>query len=385
MSDLNNIPESILSSNNFSLSLSGCYSGTHVYDLSTARCYFDSDKFDDTTRSNLRSLYDYFTKVKSPDTIVQPTGIMPPGVIHIDDSLIIFERPPSYQNIQLIPHLLENINYDKSDTIIYRLPIPWTIYFVTYSVYSGVHYPNSIAMYFSHNSLQSSDFSSTQLYLPPLCNFYTNGELCNPLFDSMDELNRYSNDIAGVINASYNWIWDTGTNVDLTMNIAEFIYQSRHNTDLRDNNPLSKVITSNLYPTTYYVDTSILNSFFLSWEKLSLQDVSSYSWPNPSAYKKNMQRIGQLGESLLHSYFDYHGIDADECREYNEEEDDFYYSYDELRYHEYVHNTLITPANFYDVYDRIVASSLADTPAFSKPSISNVVNNYFSSISAQSS
>ena len=52
--------------------------------------------------SQLTDISYYFSKISSSTTISYPTGIMPPGVLAITDNCVVYERPPQYQNIQII-------------------------------------------------------------------------------------------------------------------------------------------------------------------------------------------------------------------------------------------------------------------------------------------
>lgn len=234
------------------------------------------------------------------------TGIMPPGVLYIDSNVIIFERPPQYQNIQLIPQVVENIDYDRCHTKLYRLPIPWQVYICSYSIYGGRYYPNSIRMYFMDSSLTGSDISNHRIYLPTLPNFYTSGLLCNPMYASMDDIERYDNNISGVIQASYDWIWNTGTNLDLTMNIVEAFFQliplkaknipTIFDKDLSNHAP-------QVYISSFYLDFSSVDFFFNLWEQFDLHEVSSLTWPNSSTSDRVIGEARDLGEVFLQDFF----------------------------------------------------------------------------------
>lgn len=380
--NLNPVLQPMLSHSHSTVLLSNNLGSTHAHNHDPQQSYnSDGHLLDPSTRAHLSPIYDYLFKMDNPRNLACSTGIMPPGVIHIDDSIIVFERPPAYQNIQFIPQVLDSINYETSKTHIYRLPIPWTVYMVDYTVYCGTYYPNTIRMYFANNSLQSSDFSNTRLYLPPLCNFYNNSQLCNPLFDSMDEVNRYTNDIAGVINAAYNWIWNTGTNADLTMNIVEFLFQAKQDYSLYQSNPLARKNIANIYPTSFYIDTSALATFFSYWENLPLEDVSSYLWANPSPYKQITSRIGQAANHYLHDYFNELEIDPDDYLRHDDDGEE-YYDYDEAQYHVYLRKKFSSSLNFIQAFQSLAASIYDENRVSTSPTFYNLVNNYFTNISS---
>ncbi len=301
----------------------------------------------------IKHLQTAFTK----GTIHSDTGIVPPGLIHVDNKLVIFERPPTYHNIQVIPAVVDNIDYDNSKNYIYRLPMPWTVYLVSYSVYNDVHYPNQITMYFMSHSLQGVDFSSAQVYLPPLLNFYNNATLCNPMFDSMDEITRYENNVSGIINAAYNWIWNSGSNLDLTMNIPECLFQIHKNPNF-STNPFYD-LPGPINPLTFYIDFSYIQNAFSNWEKISINDISSIPWPNPCISERVHSEIQLIGTEKLLDYFDYYGIDPDDVRVSSQEQEETgnLYNYSETKYYKYLRKLQSPPLTFSEAVQRFIDNS----------------------------
>jgi len=322
----------------------------------------------------------YLNSSSNKSTLHADTGIVPPGLVHVDNKLVIFERPPTYQNVQLIPAVVDNINYENSKNYIFRLPIPWTVYFVSYSVYNGIHYPNQIAMYFMANSLQGTDFSSHPLYLPPLVNFYNNATLCNPMFDSMDEITRYENNVSGIINAAYNWIWNSGSNLDLTMNIAECLFQIHKNPNF-STNPFYD-LPGAIHPFTYYTDFSYISRAFQNWEKISINDISSIPWPNPCISERVHSEIQSIGTEKLLDYFEYYGIDPDEVTVSEEEyrETGNMYVFNEIKYYKYLRQLQSSPLYFDEAAERFMANS--QTNFDSSVSFDKIVSDVFLSLSS---
>ena len=309
--------------------------------------------------SQLTDISYYFSKISSSTTISYPTGIMPPGVLAITDNCVVYERPPQYQNIQIIFDQVDNINYERSKTRIYRIPIPWQIYIATYSSFNNHLYPNNVRMYFMNSSIHNSSYDTAMMYLPPLPNFYANGLLCRPMFSDSEDVNRYSNDISGIISATYDWIWNSGTNMDLTMACVELFLQSRHN---RDKN----YIIPNSYPSevalsSYYVSAPAIHSLLTHWESLdALHEISNYDWPFPAPVERPssepMYNRSDYLDEYLHRFNleDYHSCDPDyencECTPH----------YDDDHFYEYVRTSFFSPKTFQDIMRYVYRDELVN-------------------------
>ena len=254
----------------------------------------------------LSQLSSFILNLNSDNVFSRDTGIMPPGVLHIDSNIIIFERPPQYQNIQIIPQIVDNIDYDRHELKLYRLPIPWQLYICTYSIYGGRYYPNSLRMYFMNSSMTGSDILSHRIYLPTLPNFYTSGLLSNPMYASMEDVERYENNITGVIQACYDWVWNSGTNLDLTMNIVEAYFQLSALKAKGVSTVFDKDSTFSASPiniSSYFLDFSAIDFFFKLWEQFDLHEVSSLAWPDSSTSDRVVSEMRILGESFLQDFF----------------------------------------------------------------------------------
>lgn len=340
----------------------------------------------------LSRLSSFIMNLNSDNIFSKDTGIMPPGVLHIDSNLIIFERPPQYQNIQIIPQIVDHIDYDRHDTTLYRLPVPWQLYVCTYSIYGGRYYPNSVRMYFMNSSITGSDISNHRVYLPTLPNFYTSGLLCNPMYASMEDVERYDNSIAGVIQASYDWVWNSGTNLDLTMNIVEAYFQLLPLKAEGIPTVFDKDLTSSasqVHISSYFLDFSSIDFFFKLWEQFDIHEVSSLVWPNSSTSDRVATEVRSVGESFLQDFFAENNItdppyrvETSECDcQCDDEECDCececdlseqnVYLYNQAQYGRYVRSRLSSMTTCGKVLDHIRAANHASN-AYDEYTILNI-------------
>lgn len=253
----------------------------------------------------LSALSDLMTTLQNKKKqFVKDTGIMPPGLLYLNNNYLIFERPPTFQNVQIIPALMEEINYDKHQLITMRLPIPWQVYIVNYvDNGTGDLYCGNVKMHFTHGPIQSLD---DQVFLPPLNNFYSSGDLCRPMYSSLDDIERFPKNVAGVIQAAFDWIWNSGTNIDLTIAIVQmfnqfdaktrydntlFTYFPQHQRHLIDN--IANISAIN----TYYCSFSQQQMLFELWEQLTLEQVVSLQWPNPMPHRQYHNEVRDMAES----------------------------------------------------------------------------------------
>lgn len=223
------------------------------------------------------SLDRYISSLTNNKTIYD-SGIITPGILYYDDDVIVFEKPPAYKNIFLIPSMVSDIDSDSTESV-YRLPIPWQVYICTYSKYpseDGLHFSlNDVYMYFTDHAVSSYD---QNLYMAPLTNLYTNGLLCNPMIDSMEEINRYDNDISGMVNQAYDWVWNTGHNVDLTESVYYGYMQLLVSEKQNILSPHKSQITDKFF-NTYYLPSDKIIKFYQFWEQCTLEDIQKFSWP----------------------------------------------------------------------------------------------------------
>jgi hypothetical protein len=202
------------------------------------------------------------------------SNIVPPAIKYHSNGVVVFERPPSYQVIQYAPQNVGNLN-DETPIYVYRIPVPWQLYIISYD--PNKYFCNSVQMYFMKSSLNSSE---QNIYMPPIPNFFTNGLLCRPMFENMNDIDGYSKDLSGVIASAYDWIWNTGFNHDLTENFYHVIRQKK---------PV-KLMTSylnlgqNVNTHGYYrgMTPTHIQGVLRDWESLDLDNILDLDWPNPS-------------------------------------------------------------------------------------------------------
>lgn len=270
------------------------------------------------------------------------SGILPPGVRVVGQNYVIFERPPSYQNVF---YNIDKVHSEMTDsnTHLFRIPVPWQVYV---AVFDSNYYLTSVSMFFSPTSLVSKDQS---LYLAPLPNFYTNGSLCRPMFSEMEEIERYPKNLSGVISAAYDWIWNNGTNNDLNEAVVHVNLQLVHNTDLPSNDTVFKHVAPEIYRSLfanpyamYYHSTQVLQ-IFQSWEKISLEEIVNFRWPVSSKELHFNQSFYHAHNENLYdhpNYYDWLGEWANSYYEDESSEDIEYIlengDYDSDAYYEYV-------------------------------------------------
>lgn len=219
-----------------------------------------------------------------------PTGILPPGVLAVTDTHIVFERQPEYKTVFVIPKLLDNISDPESERVYtYQLPIPWQLYIIQYGNTldengNTILYPANVRLHFMKSNLTHAD---QELYMAPLTNFYANGTLCRPMFSSMEEFERYPNTIAGVIESAYDWVWNSGSNLDLTIcplaMYTQFSHSNYYTVDASNTiwkNYLSIIQQRSANYTQYYCGFDEIDLLYRTWEKYSLAEVSSFDWPS---------------------------------------------------------------------------------------------------------
>lgn len=232
---------------------------------------------------SVEDTYEFLSKLIFPHESLSgykflKNDLLLPGVRYISPGIVVFERPPMHQVVSYTPEYRDNITNNNSAFDTY-LPIPWQVYVASYNP-KDMRLIN-VKMYFSSSSL----YSETQpLYAPPLLNFYSNGELCRPFFPTTEDIEKYPQNITGIIASAYDWIWNSSFNLDITINISEYIYKSRYlqfekyvkNTEAYDYfSWLQKHQLTNMLerPAIQY-----LISFFKCWESVPLEHISALEW-----------------------------------------------------------------------------------------------------------
>lgn len=283
-----------------------------------------------------------FSGFTNNNNLSQNSGVLPPGVRIIGENYVVFERPPSYQNVF---YNTEKVSSDMSDsnTHLFRIPVPWQVYIATFD---SNYYLTAVSMFFSPTSLMSKD---QPLYLAPLPNFYTNGSLCRPMFSSMEDIERYPKDLSGVIASAYDWIWNNGTNNDLNEAMVHINIQLISKNRSLINETIFKNVSSEVYDSIFHVPyisyyhSAQVMAIFRSWEQISLEEVVNLKWSSSSKelhfpqnyYSPNGYDVTQHPDYydwLSEWAFDYYDGESSENIEYMIENGE----YDGDAYHDYV-------------------------------------------------
>lgn len=245
----------------------------------------------------------------------QNSGILPPGLLFVDKNILVYEKPPTYQNIFIIEKLVNDISYTSDEPKVFRLPIPWQLYIVHYSDFTT----NNVRMHFMDGPLSSLD---QQMYLAPLTNFYSSGDLCRPFFPDMDDIERYSKDLSGVMASSYDWVWNSGTNLDLTQCIVAMYYQNSISpADFQKNSILKSTPSSSYFSyNSYYCAPAYVGNLYKLWENFDIHEVSFLSWPKNSALLSFNEDFAHARESRMTEYLNENSqlrqyISSDCCEE----------------------------------------------------------------------
>jgi hypothetical protein len=293
--------------------------------------YYDTS-IDESYSYNSESIYDYyssflFPKIDNLDFSSKDLDslILPPGVRYLTPGLIVFEKPPSYKIVSIFDDYKDTLNQNTNLTD-YYLPIPWQVYIASYNPQDMRLY--SVKMFFSNTSLLSVD---QPVFTPPLQNFYANGNLCRPFFSSMEDIEKYSQDYSGIIASAYDWVWNTGFNLDITQNISEFIFSKKYlqfqpyltaNLDKVNLSSLNSIplcsIPRNLQP-------SYIHQLFSLWQKVPLDQINNISFSNPSFtdYYDNMHEDVHDISEYIQEYADLNGLIIHEYGDHSDYDDDY--------------------------------------------------------------
>lgn len=320
----------------------------------------------------------------SIDSASSDSGIMPPGVRMVGKNYIVFERPPTYQNIFYNPDKVHSQMSDQ-DVQVFRIPMPWQIYIASFT---NDYYVSEVSMYFSNTSLMSKE---QHLYLAPLPNFYTNGSLCRPMFSDMTDVERYPKNLSGVMACAYDWIWNNGTNNDLNEAMVHVNLQIASKGLDGYNSTIFSKMTNEEYRSTSFTNTSGITYYhstqvtamLRAWEKSTLEEVISYSWPVPSVEKHFHQRYYYDYNPDITEHSSYYNWLAEWAQDYydGESSEDIEYmlengEYDGDAYYEYVVNNHISlsPPEFKNLTCAQIISNFND--AHSNPNIKNTFASY---------
>lgn len=302
-----------------------------------------------------------FASIKNNST---ETGLMPAGLKAIGNNYVVFEKPPCFKNIFFIPTQRSDIT-DESIPQVYRIPIPWQLYVIKFNPDMYVY---EVRMYFMKNSLTSVH---QELFLPPLPNFYTSGMLCPPIMDNMEDVDRYSKNHAGIMQCGYDWVWNSGSNHDLSESCLHLAIQIKE----KQNSILKYVpepeydayfkYNKNKYRSysRYSASTKQISHLFTAWEKSSLTEVCELFWPNTSgAIKTHFIYDDDISVRDQNGYYDHlydfvsnqdGGPESDEEIEYIIENGD----YNGEAYHDFLMRNGFMPASTTVPWDHVYTYS----------------------------
>lgn len=292
------------------------------------------------------------------------SSILIPGLRFSSPGLVVFERPPTKKLIQYVDYNLDGLyeleQEDQEPEIHeYYIPVPWQVYIATYSLMPSSKYRvTSIRMYFSNTPLNHKDVT---LYMPYIHNFFTNGALCNPRFEYADEIERYDQNLQGVISSAYDWIWNTGFNADLYECIAETVSQCYRN---------NSIVSEYRKNSTSY--SNLTTDFYSALSNYEPHDVVAETWANPSAFSHfnhDRYHYTQLAEQYISS----NNISYDED-DFDYEQDINDYLHSQTPYQEAMNNPSSVSKTYSDIIEYIFDKKInADyVPLISSPTINNV-------------
>jgi hypothetical protein len=321
--------------------------------------------FSSLSDEDINSLYKILSIKSSKNT-----GLLPPGVVAIDDSVIIFEAPPRMVRVEYYETVRDHINSDSQIKSGY-IPVPWQTYII-------IHDKNfnliDTYMYYNKHPVSQSGYQEP-VFLPVLPNFYSSGLLCRPFYASAEDVNMYSKDVSGVIAAAYDAVWNSGWNMDLVDSIIDFntdirrqyLYGRKQMLEYFENHPVNfKERFSNYVSMGSFHNREIMFAMFVKlMEGLNEADVLNISYPIISQAQHRGSALDQLRDEIRESYY------CDEDEEYSDEDID-----------SYVEDNLINfwsqPTSFAQILNYVLASRYADLNI-----IDPVNNDYFKHIFKQ--
>ena len=286
------------------------------------------------------------------------TGILPPGVIALDNNVVIYECTPTTKLVEYTECVRDSIN---SDTVYNTasIPVPWQVYVV---IFNNNYEVVETYMYYSKSSIIKNGYDQP-VYLPALINFYSNGHLCRPFYASTTDTDFYSKDVAGVISASYDAVWSSGWNADLIDCLLNYNYDIRFS--FYPETALFKQYIDNKYSPGKYasiVNSSSMNyinrdksfsNFVKSIENHDIEDALNWCYAVPSFEVIRDHEISSICEHASEDYNSNVNCDEEDCCQ--GEEDDCSYHNDVSNYIEEKKNEFWTiPRTFSDVLENIL-------------------------------
>lgn len=211
-------------------------------------------------------------------------GLLPPAVrwISKDKSIVVFERPPTKQRVDIIPfirdQITEHMNFDAY-ICTYELNIPWTVYVCAMD---KTYLPLSVRVFVRSTPITSM---SDTLGLLPLLNFYTTSKLCNPT--GTREFEGLPESLGEGLNIAYNTVWNSGWNYDLRDAIVQsmrrgFPFNQKEQQAVR----LLKLSENEYNACGRNPDIKNILYWHKLWESKSMKKMLAAGWAVPAAHAK---------------------------------------------------------------------------------------------------
>lgn len=327
-----------------------------------AHTKIDIDSFGTSTEYSLKEdSYKFFT---DNDYNILDSSLLVPGLRFSSPGLVVFERPPTKKLVQYVDHNLEALyeleeEGEEPEYHNYYIPIPWQVYIATYSMSPSSKYRvTSVRMYFSSTPLNHPDVN---LYMPYVHNFFANGALCNPRFDTLDEIERYPTNLQGVISSAYDWVWNTGFNADLYECVMETVAQTINNNS----------IVSKLRENNKHLGSSVPHNFYTLLSNYDVHDVVNQPWANPSILS-HFYSDRNYFITLADNYISANNVSNDEDEEFDSDDEETDALYSQTPYYQGINSPSSIVKTYSDIMNYVYDKNLNDyRPPTSSPLILN--------------
>jgi len=248
-----------------------------------------------------------------------------PGLIATSPNFTIYELPPTSKLIQYYKTTREQIN-EEQELKTEKVPLPWQVYVAVHDVNYNLL---DTFMYFAKDSILKNGFKQN-VFLPFMPNFYSNGLLCRPFYGSYEDVSRYAKNIAGVTQASYDAVWNSGWNFDLCDGIMEngylfaLTYYGGEFKDYLYARDLKYVYDSLKYYALSASPVSRFDSLVQGISKLTPEDMLHFPYAKPSFHQFRQTEDQEYLEELYNDFLE--GLSEEE-REYQERVEEMFSNY----------------------------------------------------------
>lgn len=274
-----------------------------------------------TLKDHLPKLIDIvFEKPTFTDFDLENISLIFPGLRYLEKNIIVFEMPPAHRHVCYQEAFRDNVSGFSHRE--FYIPVPWQIYIATFNDDMRLA---TVQMYFSSTPLYAIDQS---LYVPPIFNFYSDGTLCRPFFEKMEDIEKYPKNYAGIMASAFDWIWNSGFNWDITQNISDYLFNKKF-VSMRPFVSDAAKLTIDLmqsinYPINYAADAVQVRQLFTIWQQVPLENILQIEWNSFCIYEDfNYHSYVSYAQNELESFVsDYlANQDLELVSEYETEED----------------------------------------------------------------